>query len=366
MAAVVSPTVLAPASSSSSSLTAGKDDDYIIQVRDVCKGFDKGPPTVKNLTFQVKPGEIFCLLGPSGSGKSTTMRMLTGVYHPTSGYLRVLGVEPHSFDRKKRSQIGYMPQQFVLFPELSTLDNINFMASAYGMSWFGRAKKVKEALEFVNLWEARDRLGSQLSGGMRRRLDLASTLVHHPTLIFVDEPTAGIDPVLRAKFWEHFKTLRAEGRTLFVTTQYVTEAEYCDVVAILSQGRLLALGTPEEVRRQAMGGEIINLQMEEVTGAALKLLQSLEHISEIQTISSDKVKLTVTNSAEVLQEIIAHFQDHDIPIQRVEPYRPDFEEVFVRLMEQDTHKLIVPNPDEVVDEEVDVTAALKGKGKKRK
>lgn len=309
--------------------------DKVIEAHNVCKQFDKQSPTIRNLSFEVERGQIFCLLGPSGSGKSTTMRMLTGVYRPSEGRLEVLGAEPHRFNRRERKRIGYMPQHFVLFPELSTLDNINFVASAYAMSWFGRSKLVREALEFVGLWEARDRLASQLSGGMRRRLDLASTLVHRPELIFVDEPTAGIDPVLRAKFWEHFNALRAEGRTLFVTTQYVTEADYCDVVAILNRGRLVALGTPEVLRYQAFGGGIINMRLEAVTSQAINLLKSLTGIKEVTPVSSEQLRLIVIDSAGFIKEIIQTFQQHNIELTSIEPYRPDFEEVFVRLISQD-------------------------------
>ncbi|MDB5078724.1 MAG: hypothetical protein JWP00_648 [Chloroflexi bacterium] len=311
----------------------------VITVQKVCKQFDKSVPTIQEISFEVQPGEIFCLLGPSGSGKSTVMRMLTGVYQPNQGYIRVLGIEPHNFTRKTRARIGYMPQNFVLFPELSTIDNINFVASAYGMSWFGRAAKVREALEFVNLWDARDRLASQLSGGMRRRLDLAGVLVHRPELIFVDEPTAGIDPVLRAKFWDHFKALRAEGRTLFVTTQYVTEADHCDKVAILSRGHLLALGSPEAVRRQAMGGAIINLKLDEVTAQALRLLRSIPGMKDILTVSPEQLRLIVEDSGQALKAIVNVFQQNNLDIQNIEPYRPDFEEVFVTLLEKDTGKL---------------------------
>ncbi len=320
-------------------LPENQENPYVepaIEVLKVCKQFEKAEPTIREISFEVQKGEIFCLLGASGSGKSTTMRMLTGVYQPSQGVIKVLGVEPHRFTRQTRARLGYMPQHFVLFPELSTLDNINFVASAYGMSWFGRAAKVREALEFVNLWDAKDRLASQLSGGERRRLDLASTLVHRPELIFVDEPTAGIDPILRAKFWDHFKALRDEGCTIFVTTQYVTEADYCDTVAILNQGRLLAFGTPEEVRKQAMGGGIINLTLEEVTAQALRLLKAIPGIKDILTISPENLRLVVEDSSQTLKAIVSSFQEAELEIQNIESYRPDFEEVFVRLLEKDT------------------------------
>lgn len=319
-------------------VTTNRQNEFVISVRDVTKSFGKNDPTVRDLNFQVKRGEIFCLLGPSGSGKSTTMRMLTGVYKPTSGQLTVLGMEPSHFTKRTRTRIGYMPQQFVLFPELSTTENMNFMASVYGMSWFKRRGKVRQALEFVDLWEARNRLASQLSGGMQRRLELATTLIHQPDLIFVDEPTAGIDPILRAKFWEHFKSLRDSGRTLFVTTQYVTEADYCDTVAILSNGRLLALGTPEEIRHTAMNGEIIDLTLPEITTQAMRLLRGLPDTRRIRILSSEDLRLTVGNATETLKEIVRLFEENNINIQSIQPYRPDFEEVFVQLMEQDNRQ----------------------------
>lgn len=310
----------------------------IIEVKNLVKQFGKNDPTIKDVSFEVRAGQIFCLLGPSGSGKSTILRMLTGVYRPSEGQVRVFGIEPHRFRSQTRSRIGYMPQQFLLFPELSTIENLHFVASVYGVSWFGRKEKVRKALEFVDLWDARNKLATNLSGGMQRRLELATVLVHQPELIFVDEPTAGIDPVLRAKFWEHFKTLRDEGRTIFVTTQYVTEADYCDEVAILNAGRLIAIGTPEDVRTEAFGGEIINLTLDEITSESVRLLRQISSMRRIKSLSPESLRLTVENASEALQEIVTVFQEHNINIESIEPYKPNFEEVFVQLMEQDNAK----------------------------
>jgi ABC-2 type transport system ATP-binding protein len=307
----------------------------IIEVTEVNKRFGKNPPVLENISFKVKKGEIFCLLGPSGSGKSTILRLLTGFYKPDNGQVKVLATSPSRFGRKHRNQIGYLPQQFVLFPELSVEENMNFVASLYGVSWIGRGKRIQQALDFVELWPSRHKLASQVSGGMLRRLELASTLVHQPQLIFMDEPTAGVDPILRAKFWEHFKELREEGRTLFVTTQYVTEADYCDQVAILSRGHLLAWGSPEEIRRKVIGGELVNLEVAEVTGQIIQVLRQIGGTHRIQTLSSENVRLTVDNASESLQEIISQFKEKNIVIKEISPYRPTFDEVFVQLMEQD-------------------------------
>ncbi|MBN9388792.1 MAG: ABC transporter ATP-binding protein [Chloroflexi bacterium] len=307
----------------------------IIQMQDAGKSFGKDKVVVHDLNFEVTPGQIFCLLGPSGSGKSTTMRMLTGLYRPSQGKVLVFGREPSTFRKKWRERIGYMPQQFVLFPEISTVGNVNFVASVYGMSWFKRGPRIKRALQFVDLWESRNKLASQLSGGMQRRLELAATLVHNPELIFVDEPTAGIDPILRQKFWDHFRELRDQGRTIFVTTQYVTEADYCDKVAILNRGRVLALGEPGQIRRDAFGGDIINLSLEFVSPQAIEIIRRVPGVTYVQFLNTQDLKLTVQDGSETLPFIITALQDANIPVKTIEQYRPDFEEVFVRLMEQD-------------------------------
>jgi ABC-2 type transport system ATP-binding protein len=190
----------------------------IIRAEGLTKEFG-GQAVVQDVTFEVPRGAIFGYLGPSGSGKTTTLRMLTGIYQPTSGEVTVLGHHPSHFSQSTREKIGYMPQLFVLYPELTVWENLNFAGSIYGMG-LRRGKRLKELLDFVELSDARNKLARQISGGMQRRLSLAATLVHDPELIFLDEPTAGIDPVLRRKFWDHFKQLQHEGRTLFITTQY--------------------------------------------------------------------------------------------------------------------------------------------------
>ncbi len=310
-------------------------DGPIIQMQNAGKNFGKDKIVVHDLNFEVTPGQIFCLLGPSGSGKSTTMRMLTGLYKPTEGKVQVFGQEPHKFRKKWRERIGYMPQQFVLFPEISTMGNVNFVASVYGMSWFKRSPKIKRALEFVDLWDSRNKLASQLSGGMQRRLELAATLVHNPELIFVDEPTAGIDPILRSKFWDHFRELRDQGRTIFVTTQYVTEADYCDKVAILNRGRVLAIGEPERIRRDAFGGDVVNLSLDFISPQAIEIIRHVPGVTYVQFLNTQDLKLTVTEGGETVPLIISALQEASISVKTIEQYRPDFEEVFVRLMEQD-------------------------------
>ncbi len=230
----------------------------IVEARNLRQSFG-AEKVLKGIDFAVEGGEIFGLIGPSGAGKSTLVRAFTGYLKPSEGEARVFERPPTAFRAADRRRIGFMPQDFVLYRELSIRQNLNFVAGLYGLTFFKRRRLVGEALEFVELWEHRRKVAANISGGMQRRLQLAAAIVHEPELLFVDEPTASLDPVLRRKFWDEFKALRDQGCTIFVTTQYVGEAEACDRVGLLSEGKLAAVGTPEELRREAFGGELIEL-----------------------------------------------------------------------------------------------------------
>jgi len=306
--------------------------DAAVAASHVSKRFGE-TDVVQGLTFDVDQGQIFGIIGPSGGGKTTTMRMLLGVMRPTTGTLRVLGREPHKFRRRDRERLGYMPQLFVLFPELSVMENIDFAASVYGMSWFGRGKRIRLALEFVELWDARNRTAAKLSGGMQRRLELAATLVHNPDLIFLDEPTAGIDPVLRAKFWDHFRELRDSGRTLIITTQYVTESEYCDRILALKDGQMAAIGTPDEVRREAMGGEVIHVVSADLNRRAIELVRGMSGVLGVRRIESDRLEVVVEDAGPMIAVLLDGLRSAGLTIDEVTEERASFDDVFVRLME---------------------------------
>jgi ABC-2 type transport system ATP-binding protein len=288
---------------------------------------------VEGLTFEVQRGTIFGIIGPSGCGKTTTIRMLLGVLRPTAGDLRVLDRHPHTFRRRDRERLGYMPQQFVLFPELSVMENMGFAASIYGMSFFGRGRRIRRTLDLVELWDARDRPAGQLSGGMQRRLELAATLVHNPEVIFLDEPTAGIDPVLRAKFWDHFRALRDAGRTLIVTTQYVTEAEYCDQILILREGQRVVTGTPEEVRRQAMGGEVVTVAGPNLDRHAVTAIREVEGVQKVSWDGYDRLKVIVEDAGSAVPDLIDALREAQVEVDEVSEQHASFDDVFVQLME---------------------------------
>jgi ABC-2 type transport system ATP-binding protein len=285
-----------------------------------------------DVTLEVRGGTILGVIGPSGSGKTTLIRLLTGTLEPTSGTMRVLGQVPRKFTRQAREQIGYMPQHFVLYEELTASENVSFVAALFGLLWPKRGRRVNAVLKLVDLWEARGKRARHLSGGMQRRLELACALVHEPRLLFVDEPTAGLDPMLRQKVWAEFRRLREDGRTLVVTTQYVGEAEYCDLVAVLSRGRLIALATPDELRRMAVGGEMIEIETATTFDAAT--LESVSGVSSVRQ-NSPRHFLVITDDAgtatpRVLQEI----QAAGVEVASSSEYRPSFDEVFAALVEQ--------------------------------
>ena len=289
---------------------------------------------VQDLSFEVQRGTIFGIIGPSGCGKTTTVRMLLGVLRPTSGDLRVLGRHPHRFRRRDRERLGYMPQRFVLFPELSVMENMGFAASIYGMGLLGRGKRIRHTLELVELWDAKDRPAGQLSGGMQRRLELAATLIHNPEVLFLDEPTAGIDPVLRAKFWEHFRALRDEGRTLIVTTQYVTESEYCDEILVLREGRKVATGTPEEVRRLAIGGEVVTVAGPHLDRRAVTAIREVEGVNTVTWDGHDRLKVIVEDAGAAMPDLVEALRQADVDVDEVSEQHTSFDDVFVQLMDE--------------------------------
>ena len=304
-----------------------------VALHDVGKRFDD-LWAVRHLDFEVAPSTIFGLFGPSGSGKTTALRLLLGLIRPDEGELRVLGRAPRSFGSTTRARVGYMPQLFVLYPELSVRENLDLAASLYGLGWFRRRGAIRRTLEFVELWEHRGKVGDQLSGGMKRRLQLAAALLHTPELLVVDEPTAGIDPILRAKFWEHFRALRDAGHTIVVTSQYVTEAEYCDQIAFLGRGELVARGTPDEVRDRALGGDLVEVVADGLRRDLVEALTTLEGVRGATRISYEQLNLIVDRADQVIPRVLALLNESDVEVKQVAESRPNFDEVFVRLMEQ--------------------------------
>jgi ABC-2 type transport system ATP-binding protein len=308
-----------------------------IEVRGLRKRFGGDEEILKGVDLAVERGEIFGLIGPSGSGKSTLLRTLTGYLEPSEGTVEVLGRPPAEFGKGERRRVGFMPQGFVLYDQLSVRQNLNFVAGLYGLGFRRRRRRVREALEFVELWEHRRKAAADTSGGMRRRLQLAAAIVHEPELLFVDEPTANLDPILRRRFWEEFRDLSGEGRTLFVTTQYVGEAELCDRVGLLADGKLVAVGTPEELRRQAFGGEAIELVLggePSSLAGSLKTLEKIGYAVEIrqEEEATSRVRLMVDDADARLPGVLAALDGADVRSANVP--KLSFDEIFFHLVKE--------------------------------
>ncbi len=307
-------------------------ENPVISAKHLTKKF--GDETaVQDVSFDVPRSSIFGFIGPSGSGKTTTVRLLTGVYTPTDGQVIVLDRNPARFSQGARARIGYMPQLFVLYPNLTVWENLNFAASLYGMSLF-RGKRLKEALKFVELYEHRSKLARNISGGMLRRLSLAATLVHDPQLLFLDEPTAGIDPVLRRKFWDHFRELKDRGTTIFITTQYVDEADNCDLVGVQNNGKLLLVDTPRGIRHHAYGGDMVEFRTSQPFDFQTEaMLRSLPFIrAKTVRTDSNSMRIIVDQASTAIPELMGWAQQQNIQVQSVEEYLPSFEDVFVELV----------------------------------
>ena len=303
--------------------------DSIIHVENVTKKFG-GEVAVNQATFDVPRGTIFGFIGPSGSGKTTMIRMLTGVYAPNAGKITIMNMDPTKFGRKQRAMIGYMPQLFVLYPNLTVWENINFAASLYGMIR-DRGNRLKKILEFVELFEHRHKLIRHISGGMQRRLSLAASLIHSPELIFLDEPTAGIDPVLRHKFWQRFKELQNEERTIFITTQYVNEADNCDLVGVMSNGKLLLVDTPLGLRHHAYGGDIIDLQtalpIDYDTEQRLGLLGR-----KVVRMGPNSLRIIAAQASTAIPDLMEWANVNNLQVETLEQFTPPLDDVFMEIV----------------------------------
>ena len=287
---------------------------------------------VEDLDLTVPRGAIFGLIGPSGCGKTTTVRMANGVYRPDAGRVTLFGKAPTELSARQRAAIGYLPQQPALFPDLSLNENLNFHAALNGVR-FRRRQRLREVLELVDLVGEEGKLVSASSGGMRRRLALAATLVHRPAMLVLDEPTAGIDPILRRRFWEHFRSLADAGHTLVVTTQHVSEAAECDAVGLLANGRVAAVGTPEELRRAAVGGEMIEVETDRpLDGPTSAELAKVVGAASYEYVGPLCLRYVVEDCGATLPTMLSELQARGIGTQHVQEVVPDYDEVFIRLV----------------------------------
>jgi ABC-2 type transport system ATP-binding protein len=285
---------------------------------------------VDQVSFVVREGEVFGFLGPNGSGKTTTIRMLCGILEPTSGVARVAGFDVAKEPERVKERIGYMSQRFSLYPDLSVWENLDFYASIYRVPASEKQQRLTELVGMANLTGRESELAKNLSGGWRQRLALGCAIAHRPRILFLDEPTGGVDPVSRRRFWEMIYSLAGEGVTVFVTTHYMDEAEHCNTLGMMHQGRLIALGTPDELKDRYLAGEI--LEIDSPTPADAQAV--LEHLRAVRDVASYGLLLhaVVADADRDAVAVAAALQEAGITLNRTERIQPSLEDVFVSLV----------------------------------
>ncbi len=280
---------------------------------------------VDKLNLSINSGEIFGLLGPNAAGKSTTIRLLAGILRATSGDAHILGFNLLSQTEQIKKRIGYVAQQFSLYPDLTVIENITFYAGLYGVS---DRRRLLELLDLYGLKQFKDKPADVLSGGYKRRLAIACASAHDPELIFLDEPTAGIDPVTRKELWDLFYSLSTAGKTLFVTTHYMEEAERCNRLAFLSQGRLVAEGTPSEIRGSLKDQRVYSSEIQHDPGLTRVLMKNPDIMLVNQFGSELRIISEASVTPEQLHSLIAAHYEKPFQLQSV---TPSIEDAFISL-----------------------------------
>ncbi|HZS51891.1 MAG TPA: ABC transporter ATP-binding protein [Bryobacterales bacterium] len=308
---------------------------WTVEIHDLVKTF--GPfVAVDRVSLEVRAGEIFGFLGPNGAGKSTTIRMLCGLLTPTSGSARVAGFDVATAPEQVRRNIGYMSQKFSLYDDLTVEQNIDFFAGMYGVPKDRRRERKDYVLQMAQLAEQRKTLTAALSGGWKQRLALGCAILHDPPIVFLDEPTSGVDPIARAAFWDLIRDLSGTGHTIFVSTHYMDEAEYCHRIALMYAGRVIALGEPGTLKRELESHRLLQLDSSD----PLESMRAIETQPGILDVAVFGAGLHVTvddveaSSARIRQALAAR----QIEIRRLEPIEPSMEDLFVALIEAEERK----------------------------
>jgi ABC-2 type transport system ATP-binding protein len=305
---------------------------FVVEVKDLVRKFDSFV-AVDHIDFQVEKGEIFGFLGPNGAGKSTTIRMLCGLLLPTSGKGKVAGFDITMEPEKIKQAIGYMSQKFSLYDDLTVIENLHFFGGVYGLSGSAQKEKEKEVLGMIGLQEHRDRITRTLDVGSKQRLALGCSILHEPSILFLDEPTSGVDPISRRNFWGFIQRMGEKGVTTFVTTHYMDEAEYCGRLALIYQGRIIASGTPSDLKLKALSKGVLEVECDPLV-PALDLLKKQLWVSE-SAVFGDSLHVIGKETIDLEREVNTVFQKHGILLRRIEWIRPSLEDVFVSLIEKE-------------------------------
>ncbi|MFY9856117.1 MAG: ABC transporter ATP-binding protein [Terracidiphilus sp.] len=284
---------------------------------------------VDHIDIEVRKGEVFGFLGPNGAGKSTTIRMLCGLLKPTSGRAEVAGFDVSRKPEAVRQNIGYMSQKFSLYNDLKVIENIRLFAGLYSVPPSELGGRIEWALSMANLKGQENLITGTLPGGWKQRLALGCAVLHRPPVIFLDEPTSGVDPITRRQFWDLIHQMAEAGVTVFVTTHYMEEAEYCNRLALIFRGKIVALGTPSELKRNSMKGELLLVECEPL-GAAVEALQSAPSAMDA-AVFGKALHLVVADASVSAPLLEKYLTEHGVAVSRMEQIRPSLEDVFVSL-----------------------------------
>ena len=309
--------------------------EWAVVIHDLVKSFGAFV-AVDHVSLNVRKGEIFGFLGPNGAGKSTTIRVLCGLLTPTSGRASVADFDVGTAPEQVRRNIGYMSQKFSLYDDLSVEQNIDFFTGMYGVPRERRKERKDYVLQMANLTERRNALTATLSGGWKQRLALGCAILHDPPIVFLDEPTSGVDPIARVAFWDLIRDLSRTGHTIFVTTHYMDEAEYCNRVALMYRGKIIALGAPEELKRDLSTHKLLRLD----TSAPLDTMRAVEQLPGVLDIAvfGGGLHVVVDDVDASMDRIRRKLAENGIDVRRLEQIPPSLEDVFVGLIEAEERK----------------------------
>lgn len=306
------------------------ENQYAVVVKDLERHFGSFV-AVNRIGFEVRKGEIFGFLGPNGAGKSTTIRMLTGILAPTGGAGTVAGFNIRTEAEKIKSHIGYMSQKFSLYEDLTVEENIDFYSGIYRIPMEKKRERKEWVLDMAGLREHRQSKTAILSGGWKQRLALGCAILHEPPIIFLDEPTSGVDPISRRQFWELIYELSGKGITVFVTTHYMDEAEYCDRIGFIYRGELIAIGTPETLKAEFMHEDVLEVMCDHPQDA-MGDIEQLPGIKEVALFGRG-LHVVVDNSEAAGRTIEAALGAKGYRIDQITEAIPSLEDVFVSLIE---------------------------------
>lgn len=289
---------------------------------------------VDHVSFAVGRGEIMGFLGPNGAGKSTIIRMLCGLLRPTEGRALVAGIDVARDPEGVRQHIGYMSQKFSLYRDLTVEENLRFFGGIYRVPHGALAERMQFAIDMAGLRGRETALVSTLAGGWQQRLALGCAVLHRPPILFLDEPTSGVEPRSRRRFWDLIHTLASDGVTVLVSTHYMDEAEYCHRAALINQGRLIAIGSPDQLKHAALGGELLLLESVAL-GPTLAALQTAPGVLDC-SVFANSLHVFVRNAERSLAELPAYLERRDLRPLRLSRIHPSLEDVFVQLIVGDT------------------------------